>query len=142
MSSNVESHACLVHLGAQAEGLQYHPPNAPWPNPDIMRTMPFDYTIHDPKYDDISAVYCPGYRPSAEGKNSECLSLNITLNLCNSPDLCFPLFHKETLCVRRMCTYAGGHPGSSCLNMQLITPITTVNSVISTWASTQGTRSV
>uniref|UniRef100_A0A3B4WAB6 Growth regulating estrogen receptor binding 1 n=1 Tax=Seriola lalandi dorsalis TaxID=1841481 RepID=A0A3B4WAB6_SERLL len=49
------------------KGVQYHPPNAPWPNPDIMRTMPFDYTIHDPKYDDISAVYCPGYRPSAEG---------------------------------------------------------------------------
>uniref|UniRef100_A0A3Q3N2C2 Growth regulating estrogen receptor binding 1 n=1 Tax=Mastacembelus armatus TaxID=205130 RepID=A0A3Q3N2C2_9TELE len=48
-------------------GVQYHHPNTPWPNPDIMRTMPFDYTIHDPKYDDISIVYCPGYKPSAEG---------------------------------------------------------------------------
>uniref|UniRef100_A0A3P8RZ11 Growth regulating estrogen receptor binding 1 n=1 Tax=Amphiprion percula TaxID=161767 RepID=A0A3P8RZ11_AMPPE len=47
--------------------VQYHPPNAPWPNPDIMKTMPFDYSIHDPKYDDISSVYCPGYKPSAEG---------------------------------------------------------------------------
>uniref|UniRef100_A0A3Q1G1B5 Growth regulating estrogen receptor binding 1 n=1 Tax=Acanthochromis polyacanthus TaxID=80966 RepID=A0A3Q1G1B5_9TELE len=47
--------------------VQYHPPNAPWPNPDIMKTMPFDYNIHDPKYDDISSVYCPGYKPSAEG---------------------------------------------------------------------------
>uniref|UniRef100_A0A4W6FV14 Growth regulating estrogen receptor binding 1 n=1 Tax=Lates calcarifer TaxID=8187 RepID=A0A4W6FV14_LATCA len=56
-----------INYSAQAEGVQYHPPNAAWPNPDIMRTMPFDYTIHDPKYDDISAVYCPGYRPSAEG---------------------------------------------------------------------------
>uniref|UniRef100_A0A4W6FWS9 Growth regulating estrogen receptor binding 1 n=1 Tax=Lates calcarifer TaxID=8187 RepID=A0A4W6FWS9_LATCA len=43
-----------INYSAQAEGVQYHPPNAAWPNPDIMRTMPFDYTIHDPKYDDIS----------------------------------------------------------------------------------------
>ncbi|XP_035008366.2 protein GREB1 [Hippoglossus stenolepis] len=56
-----------INYTAQAEGVQYHPPNAPWPNPDIMRTMPFDYTIHDPKYDDISAVYCPGHRTNAEG---------------------------------------------------------------------------
>uniref|UniRef100_A0A8P4FWB2 Growth regulating estrogen receptor binding 1 n=1 Tax=Dicentrarchus labrax TaxID=13489 RepID=A0A8P4FWB2_DICLA len=48
-------------------GVQYHPPSASWPNPDIMKTMPFDYTIHDPKYDDISSVYSPGYKPSAEG---------------------------------------------------------------------------
>uniref|UniRef100_A0A8D3CL28 Growth regulating estrogen receptor binding 1 n=1 Tax=Scophthalmus maximus TaxID=52904 RepID=A0A8D3CL28_SCOMX len=33
---------------------------------NIMKTMPFDYTLHDPKYDDISAVYCPGYRPSED----------------------------------------------------------------------------
>uniref|UniRef100_A0A671VCJ6 Growth regulating estrogen receptor binding 1 n=1 Tax=Sparus aurata TaxID=8175 RepID=A0A671VCJ6_SPAAU len=25
-------------------------------------TIPFDYTIHDPKYDDISSVYSPGYK--------------------------------------------------------------------------------
>ncbi|XP_058486038.1 protein GREB1 isoform X1 [Solea solea] len=56
-----------INYSAQAEGVQYHSLNATWPNPDIMRTMPFDYTIHDPKYDDISAVYSPGYRPSAEG---------------------------------------------------------------------------
>ncbi|XP_029353746.1 protein GREB1 [Echeneis naucrates] len=56
-----------INYSPQAEGVQYHPPNAPWPNPDIMRTIPFDYTIHDPKYDDISAVYCPSYRPSTEG---------------------------------------------------------------------------
>ncbi|AWP01787.1 putative protein GREB1 [Scophthalmus maximus] len=56
-----------VNYSAQADGVQYHPPNASWPNPDIMKTMPFDYTLHDPKYDDISAVYCPGYRPSVEG---------------------------------------------------------------------------
>ncbi|XP_078016797.1 protein GREB1 isoform X2 [Epinephelus lanceolatus] len=56
-----------INYSAQAEGVQYHPPNASWPNPDILRTMPFDYTIHDPKYDDISSVYNPGYKPSTEG---------------------------------------------------------------------------
>ncbi|XP_054471608.1 protein GREB1 [Anoplopoma fimbria] len=54
-----------INYSAQAE--LYHPPNASWPNPDIMRTMPFDYTIHDPKYDDISSVYCPGFKPIFEG---------------------------------------------------------------------------
>ncbi|CAK6963972.1 protein GREB1 [Scomber scombrus] len=90
-----------INFSTQAEGVQYNPPNASWPNPDIIRTMPFDYTIHDPKYDDIST---------------------------------------ETLCGRRMYTYVGGHLGSSCLNMQHTTPITTVNSVTSTWASTPDTR--
>ncbi|XP_026149596.1 LOW QUALITY PROTEIN: protein GREB1 [Mastacembelus armatus] len=56
-----------INCSDPVEGVQYHHPNTPWPNPDIMRTMPFDYTIHDPKYDDISIVYCPGYKPSAEG---------------------------------------------------------------------------
>ncbi|KAK2920365.1 protein GREB1 isoform X3 [Channa argus] len=56
-----------INCSAQVEGVQYHPSNAPWPKPDIMRTMPFDCTIHDPKYDDISNVYCPGFKPSAEG---------------------------------------------------------------------------
>ncbi|XP_029948025.1 protein GREB1 [Salarias fasciatus] len=56
-----------INTSAQVEGAQYHPPNTLWPNPDIMRTMPFDYAIHDPKYDDISSVYCPRFKPSAEG---------------------------------------------------------------------------
>lgn len=51
------------------QGGQRHPPNASWPNPDIMKMVPFDYTIHDPKYDDVSAVYNPGYTPAAEGRN-------------------------------------------------------------------------
>lgn len=62
---------CAVYLGAQAEGVQYHPPNASWPNPDIIKAMPFDYTIHDPKYDDISSVYSPGYKPTTEGRHSQ-----------------------------------------------------------------------
>ncbi|TNN72347.1 Protein GREB1 [Liparis tanakae] len=56
-----------INYSAQAEGTSHHPPNASWPNPDVMRTMPFDYTIHDPKYDDISSVYCPGSTPTFEG---------------------------------------------------------------------------
>ncbi|KAM9408307.1 LOW QUALITY PROTEIN: protein GREB1 [Pholidichthys leucotaenia] len=56
-----------INCGAQAEGVQYHPPNASWPKPDAIRTMPFDYNIHDPKYDDISVIYCPGYKPSPGG---------------------------------------------------------------------------
>ncbi|KAJ0002226.1 hypothetical protein NQD34_002022 [Periophthalmus magnuspinnatus] len=55
-----------INYLSQAEGVQYHPPNAHWPNTDVMKTMPFDYNIHDPKYEDISAVYCPGYNPSTE----------------------------------------------------------------------------
>uniref|UniRef100_A0AAQ4QJT3 Growth regulating estrogen receptor binding 1 n=1 Tax=Gasterosteus aculeatus aculeatus TaxID=481459 RepID=A0AAQ4QJT3_GASAC len=51
----------------KGEGVLYHPPKSSWPNPGIMKTMPFDYTIHDPKYDDISSVYCPGFTPSFEG---------------------------------------------------------------------------
>ncbi|KAM6942963.1 protein GREB1 [Xenentodon cancila] len=56
-----------INYNAQAEGVQYHPSNAAWPSVEIMKTMPFDYTIHDAKYDDISSVYCPGFKTSAEG---------------------------------------------------------------------------
>ncbi|XP_041645948.1 protein GREB1 [Cheilinus undulatus] len=56
-----------INYSTQAEGVQYHPPSARWPNPDIMKMIPFDYTIHDPKYDDISSVYCPEYKPGTEG---------------------------------------------------------------------------
>lgn len=69
-----------MHLGAQVEGVQYHPPNASWPNPDIMKTMPFDYTIHDPKYDDISSVYSPGYKPSTDGRNRKKEGTNEYMN--------------------------------------------------------------
>ncbi|XP_029982834.1 protein GREB1 [Sphaeramia orbicularis] len=56
-----------INYSGQSEGVQFHPPNAHWPNPDTMRTMPFDYNIHDPKYDDISNVYCSAYKPNIEG---------------------------------------------------------------------------
>lgn len=63
-------HFKCVSKGCQAEGVLYHPSNVSWPNPDIVKTMPFDYTIHDPKYEEISSVYCPGYKSSADGRHS------------------------------------------------------------------------
>uniref|UniRef100_A0A8C4ZPI0 Growth regulating estrogen receptor binding 1 n=1 Tax=Gadus morhua TaxID=8049 RepID=A0A8C4ZPI0_GADMO len=53
---------------AHVEGVQYHPAGTPWPIPEVMRSMPFDYTVHDPKYDDVSNVYCPGHKPSADAE--------------------------------------------------------------------------
>ncbi|KAK7913337.1 hypothetical protein WMY93_013548 [Mugilogobius chulae] len=55
-----------INFLSQTEGVQYHPPNAHWPKTDVMQTMSFDYNIHDPKYEDISAVYSPGSNPSPE----------------------------------------------------------------------------
>ncbi|XP_063039766.1 protein GREB1 [Engraulis encrasicolus] len=38
-----------------------------WPSTEVMRSIPFDYTIHDPKYEGISPIYSPDYTPSEEG---------------------------------------------------------------------------
>ncbi|XP_046887358.1 LOW QUALITY PROTEIN: protein GREB1 [Hypomesus transpacificus] len=56
-----------INYSAKEECVQYHPAHSRWPDPDCMRSMPFDYTIHDPKYEDISSVYCPDYTPSTDG---------------------------------------------------------------------------
>ncbi|TNM90692.1 hypothetical protein fugu_002981 [Takifugu bimaculatus] len=56
-----------TNCSVQLQEVQYHPPNTSWPNPEIMKTIPFDYTVHDPKYDDISSVYNPAYKPNDEG---------------------------------------------------------------------------
>uniref|UniRef100_A0A672RG92 Protein GREB1-like n=1 Tax=Sinocyclocheilus grahami TaxID=75366 RepID=A0A672RG92_SINGR len=50
--------------------VQYHQPIALWPNTDTVRGMPFDYTIHDPKYEDISTVYSPDFTPNSNDGNS------------------------------------------------------------------------
>lgn len=65
-----DSYASIAPLGSQVEEVQYHPPNNSWPSVDVMRTMPFDYSINDPRYDDASPVYCPGFKLSAEGTHS------------------------------------------------------------------------
>ncbi|KAL2098575.1 hypothetical protein ACEWY4_005055 [Coilia grayii] len=47
--------------------VQHHQAGVSWPSMDIMRTMAFDYTIHDPKYEGISPIYSTEYTPSEEG---------------------------------------------------------------------------
>uniref|UniRef100_A0A8C7L2E9 Growth regulating estrogen receptor binding 1 n=1 Tax=Oncorhynchus kisutch TaxID=8019 RepID=A0A8C7L2E9_ONCKI len=56
-----------INTSDQLEGVQYHPACAPWPIIDTLRSMPFDYTVHNPKYEDISTVYCPDYYPNTDG---------------------------------------------------------------------------
>lgn len=34
----------------------YHQPGDMWPELETFRKMPFDYTIHDPKYEDASLI--------------------------------------------------------------------------------------
>nr|XP_057945657.1 protein GREB1 isoform X2 [Doryrhamphus excisus] len=55
-----------INFNAETDGVQHSQSHALWPNPDIMKTLPFDYTVHDPKYDDISLVYCPSYKPATD----------------------------------------------------------------------------
>lgn len=106
-------------LGPQVEGVQRHPSNASWPSIDIMRTMPFDYSIHDPRYDDVSPVYSPGYKPSAEGtKNfkhhltSAQTGNNVyTFHLFSPVKILCGCILKQMQFVKRMCTCAGERPG-------------------------------
>ncbi|GAA6083453.1 protein GREB1 isoform X3 [Tachysurus ichikawai] len=55
-----------INHNCQSEVVKYHQANASWPNADTLRGMPFDFTIHDPKYEDISAVYSPDFTPNLE----------------------------------------------------------------------------
>ncbi|XP_061670351.1 protein GREB1 isoform X3 [Syngnathoides biaculeatus] len=55
-----------IHFSVQKDDVQYNPPDALWPDPEVVKALPFDYTVHDPKYDDISLVYCPGYKPACD----------------------------------------------------------------------------
>nr|XP_046164856.1 protein GREB1-like isoform X2 [Oncorhynchus gorbuscha] len=56
-----------INFSGQLERVQYQPTCASWPVTDTLRAIPFDYTVHDPKYEDISTVYCPGYYPNTDG---------------------------------------------------------------------------
>lgn len=129
-----------------------------------MKTMPFDYTIHDPKYDDISSVYSPGYKPGTDGRNNCKRTLTriyehrtfifskrflvVTTQIQTFPHtwlshcalVLICCLSKQTLFVRRTFIFAEGRLGLSCQNMQLTTLTIIVNSVISTWALTPGTR--
>ncbi|XP_060736317.1 protein GREB1 isoform X1 [Tachysurus vachellii] len=55
-----------INHNCQSEVVKYHQANASWPNAETLRGMPFDFTIHDPKYEDISAVYSPDFTPNLE----------------------------------------------------------------------------
>lgn len=78
------SYACVGPSGPQVEGAQHHPSSASWPSVDIMRAMPFDHSIHDPRYDDVSPVYSPGCKPSAEGTKNFKHHLTTTFALFTS----------------------------------------------------------
>ncbi|XP_072546022.1 protein GREB1 [Salminus brasiliensis] len=55
-----------INCNSQSDLVRYHQAIATWPNADTMRGMPFDLTIHDPKYEDISFIYSPDFTPNAE----------------------------------------------------------------------------
>ncbi|XP_053538631.1 protein GREB1 isoform X1 [Ictalurus punctatus] len=55
-----------INCNCQCELLKYHQAIASWPNADTLRGMPFDFTIHDPKYEDISIIYSPDFTPNVE----------------------------------------------------------------------------
>ncbi|XP_077167028.1 protein GREB1 isoform X8 [Paroedura picta] len=46
-----------INTGLKEEsGQYYHQPGDAWPDFETMKKMPFDYTIHDPKYEDASLI--------------------------------------------------------------------------------------
>ncbi|KAK3537868.1 hypothetical protein QTP70_020955 [Hemibagrus guttatus] len=55
-----------INHNCQSEVIKYHQANASWPNADTLREMSFDFTIHDPKYEDISAIYSPDFTLNVE----------------------------------------------------------------------------
>ncbi|XP_062864139.1 protein GREB1 [Trichomycterus rosablanca] len=55
-----------INCNSQSDLVRYHQVIASWPNAESMRGMLFDFTIHDPKYEDISAVYNPDFTPNVE----------------------------------------------------------------------------
>ncbi|XP_016135388.1 protein GREB1-like [Sinocyclocheilus grahami] len=59
-----------INCNCEKDLVRYHQPIALWPNTDTVQGMPFDYTIHDPKYKDISTVYSPDFTPNSNDGNS------------------------------------------------------------------------
>ncbi|TRY59661.1 hypothetical protein DNTS_027402 [Danionella cerebrum] len=59
-----------INYNCVTDSVRFHQTVALWPNTDTVRGMPFDYTIHDPKYEDISTVYSPDFTPKAEAYNT------------------------------------------------------------------------
>ncbi|XP_066537483.1 protein GREB1 [Hoplias malabaricus] len=55
-----------INCSSQSDAVGYHQAMASWPSADILRGMPFDFTIHNPKYKDISPIYSPEFTPNVE----------------------------------------------------------------------------
>lgn len=64
--------------------MRYHQLAAMWPNTDTVREMPFDYSIHDPKYDNISTVYSPDFTPNSEGGTIKTIIYGLVEPCCSS----------------------------------------------------------
>lgn len=48
----------------------YHQQEDAWPDLETFKKMPFDYTIHDPKYEDASLICSRIQTMSSEGQSS------------------------------------------------------------------------
>ncbi|XP_057200841.1 protein GREB1 isoform X3 [Triplophysa rosa] len=59
-----------INCNCETDLVRYHQPVASWPNTEAVSRMPFDYIIHDPKYDDISTIYSPDFSPNADDGKS------------------------------------------------------------------------
>lgn len=54
----------------------YHQPGDVWPDLETFKQMPFDYTIHDPKYEDASLICSTVQKTKNDGQNTSFLYLN------------------------------------------------------------------
>lgn len=45
----------------------------PWPDLELFRTLPFDYTVHDPKYEDASLICSHHQSAKSQGQAPACL---------------------------------------------------------------------
>ncbi|XP_041105607.1 protein GREB1 isoform X2 [Polyodon spathula] len=58
-----------INLNVMEDSVQYHKPGAMWPDVAVFNRLPFDYTVHDPKYEDASPVYSREHTFSSEGSS-------------------------------------------------------------------------
>ncbi|GAB0185631.1 protein GREB1 [Grus japonensis] len=57
-----------ININVKEESDQYyHQPGDMWPDLEIFKKMPFDYTIHDPKYEDASLICSKLQTVNSEG---------------------------------------------------------------------------
>uniref|UniRef100_A0A671MR78 Protein GREB1-like n=1 Tax=Sinocyclocheilus anshuiensis TaxID=1608454 RepID=A0A671MR78_9TELE len=66
-----------INCNCEKDLVRYHQPIALWPNTDTVQGMPFDYTIHDPKYEDISTVYSPDFTPNSNGETIKIITYGL-----------------------------------------------------------------